>query len=102
MKDEESEAALHPSAMTIPEAFQIAVQRHRAGRLAEAEALYRQILAAQPNHADAAHSLGVIALQVGRHDAAIEWMRKAIALDPNHGDAQLNLGAAYRVSGRLG
>ena len=44
--------------MTIPQAFDLALQRHRAGRLAEAEALYRQILAAQPKHAEAWHHLG--------------------------------------------
>ena len=52
--------------MTIPQALQLAVQHHQAGRLAEAELLYRQILAAQPNHADALHLLGVMAQQVGR------------------------------------
>ena len=46
--------------MTIPQTFQIAVQHHQAGRLADAEALYRQILAAQPGHADALHFLGAL------------------------------------------
>ena len=36
--------------MTVPQAFDLALQHHQAGRLAEAEALYRQILATQPDY----------------------------------------------------
>ena len=36
---------------TITEAFAVAQRHHRAGRLAEAEKVYRQILAADPGHA---------------------------------------------------
>jgi protein O-GlcNAc transferase len=86
--------------MTIPQAFDLALQKHQAGRLAEAEALYRQILAAQPKHADALHLLGVIAQQVGRHDLAVELIRQAIVLKPNNAIAYSNLGAAYRANGR--
>jgi protein O-GlcNAc transferase len=87
--------------MTIPEALQIAVQRHRAGRLVEAEALYRQILAVQPNHADALHLLGLIAHQSGNDHLAVEWIRQAIVLSPNNSAAHCNLGEAYRATGRL-
>jgi len=87
--------------VTIPQAFEAALQRHRAGRLAEAEALYRQILAVQPNHADSLHFLGVLAHQAGRHDAAAEWIRQAIVLDPNNPFAHSNLGEALRASRRF-
>ena len=33
--------------MTIQQAFELALQHHQAGRLADAEAIYRQILAVQ-------------------------------------------------------
>jgi len=39
--------------MKISEAFAIAVEHHRAGRLDLAEEIYRRILAVEPNHADA-------------------------------------------------
>jgi len=87
--------------MTIPQTLELAMQHHQAGRLAEAEALYRQILATQPEHAEALHLLGVIAVQVGRHDAAVEWIRKAVALDPKNPEAHSNLGVACRALGRL-
>ena len=43
--------------VTIEQAFQTALAHHQAGRLAEAEALYRQILSVQPGHADALYFL---------------------------------------------
>lgn len=89
------------AAPTIAQAFQTAFAHHQAGRLAEAEAIYRQILAAEPNHADALHLLGVIALQVGRADAAIDLMGKSIALAPSFPDSHYNLGNALLQTGRL-
>jgi len=86
--------------MTLPQAFELALQHHQAGRLAEAEALYRQILAVQPNHADALHHLGLIARQVGRPDLAIEWIRKALSINPNNFTAHCNLAEASRALGR--
>ena len=64
--------------MTIPQAFEVAIRHHHAARFAEAEALYRQILAVEPRHPDALHLLGVIAHQVGRNDIAIDLIRQAI------------------------
>jgi len=87
--------------VTIPEAFALAFQYHQTGRLADAEALYRQILAEQPNHADALHHLGVIAHQAGHHDLAIALIRDAIALAPSNAAAHSNLGEAYRMIGRM-
>jgi protein O-GlcNAc transferase len=87
--------------VTIPQAFQIALRHHQSGRLANAEALYRQILAVQPNHADALHLLGVIAHQAGRHDLATEWIRQAIVLNPNNPAAHSNLGEAHYAAGRM-
>jgi protein O-GlcNAc transferase len=87
--------------MTVPQALQIALQHHQSGRLADAEALYRQILAAQPNHADALHHLGIIANQVGRPDLAVDWIHQAITLDPKNPVAHSNLAEALRTTGRL-
>ncbi|MBE0475148.1 tetratricopeptide repeat protein, partial [Rhodoferax sp.] len=47
-------------------ALQAAVQYHQNGQLAQAQALYRQILQANPNHPDALHLLGLIEHQQGR------------------------------------
>jgi predicted O-linked N-acetylglucosamine transferase (SPINDLY family) len=56
---------------------------HRAGQLLQADAHYRHILQAAPNHGDALHLLGVIATQSGRHAAAVELIDRAILSKPN-------------------
>jgi protein O-GlcNAc transferase len=81
---------------TIPEALNIAVQHHQAGRLREAEQIYRQILQAQPNHADAWHLSGVVLSQQGRHAEALPLIQKAIQLAPNMADYHGNLGITLR------
>ena len=87
--------------MTIQQAFELAVQHHQSGRLAEAEAIYRQILAAEPRYADALHLLGVIAHQMGRNEAAVDLIRQAIALAPGVPDFHSNLGMALYSKGQL-
>jgi len=95
-------SSVRPSApMTIPQAFDLAVKHHRAGRLAEAEALYRQILSAQPHHAGALHFLGLIAHGAGRHRLAVDLMRQSITFDPDNPIAHSNLGEACRAIGRV-
>ena len=57
-----------------------AVRLHQGGQLEPAAALYRKVLAANPNSADALHLLGMVALQQGQAKIAIELIRKAIVL----------------------
>jgi Tfp pilus assembly protein PilF len=89
------------SQLTIQQAFDLALQHHQAGRLGEAEQLYRQILARQPGHIQAMHNLGQIALQAGRNDAAVDLIRRATSLGPNYAEAHNNLGNALRAQGQL-
>jgi radical SAM superfamily enzyme YgiQ (UPF0313 family)/Flp pilus assembly protein TadD len=49
--------------LTIEQALQLAITHHQAGQLREAERLYRSIIQTQPNHPDANHNLGVLAVQ---------------------------------------
>ena len=86
---------------TIQQAMQTALRHHQAGRLPQAEAIYREILGREPGNADALHLLGVIALQKGRHQDAIGLIRQAIAANPAMPQSHLNLGKALRESGRL-
>ena len=76
-----------------------AVEHHNAGRLPEAEALYRQILAIDPNHVDALHNLGYLASQVGRDDIAVELIGRATTIDPTQAVAFNNLGNALAAKG---
>jgi len=77
-----------------------ALGHHQAGRLAEAEALYRQVLAVRPRHPDALHLLGVVAHQTGRHDMAVRVIGQAILAKPNVAMFHSNLGNALLQSGR--
>jgi predicted O-linked N-acetylglucosamine transferase (SPINDLY family) len=81
-------------------AFAAAVDCHRAGKLAEAERLYRRVPARDPNYASALFLLGSIALQRGRTGAAADLFRRTIAVDPSSAVAYANLGECYRRSGR--
>jgi tetratricopeptide (TPR) repeat protein len=77
-----------------------AVGLHQAGRLAEAEDLYRRILAAQPRHFDSLHLLGVILHQRGEHLAAVEQIDAAIAINPAFAQAHNNRGVSLQALGR--
>jgi tetratricopeptide (TPR) repeat protein len=87
--------------MTTAEAFTLATQHHRAGQLAQAEQLYHAVLAQEPNHAEALHFLGAIALQVGDLDKAIAFFQKAIASNKTHAGYWNNLGVAYITTGKF-
>jgi len=86
---------------TIGEAVTMALHHHQAGDLQRAEAIYRQILQADPRQAEALHYLGVIAHQVGRHDIAVEYMKQSLAVMPYNEGFHSNLGSAYQALGRL-
>jgi protein O-GlcNAc transferase len=69
--------------MTNEELLQSAAEHHDAGRLAEAEGLYRQVLEVEPGDVDALHYLGLLYLQMGRTGEALELIEKAGALRPD-------------------
>jgi tetratricopeptide (TPR) repeat protein len=89
------------SQVSIDQAMKIAFQHHQAGRLRDAEVVYRQVLAQQPAHASALQHLGLIAHQVGRNEIAVDLIQRAIALDPNSPDAYSNLGKVLKDMGQL-
>src|SRR5262245_35924496 len=86
---------------TIPEALTTAVEHHRAGRLPEAEGIYRQILEADPSHAETWHLLGTLAAQVGQSAGAIECVQRALQFNPGSADAHNTLGNIFRAQGQL-
>jgi hypothetical protein len=78
-----------------------ALAHHQAGRLAEAEQIYREALAIDPRNADCRHLLGMIAFQSGQHDQAAELIRDAIALHKTAASYHSNLGNVLQAQGRL-
>ncbi len=78
-----------------------ALQLHQRGQLGQAEALYRQILALQPDHVRALQLYGLLLHQSGRHQAAVRQLEQAIALAPDQVDLRRNLAMIQRESGAL-
>src|SRR5712671_1187724 len=76
----------------ISNALRHATALHQAGRLDEAERLYRQVLGAVPGQADALHLLGVLMAQTGRPFEAAELMNRSISFDPANESAFYNRG----------
>jgi tetratricopeptide (TPR) repeat protein len=81
--------------------FQSGVRLHGAGRLQDAETVYRQVLAAAPRHADSLHMLGVLASQCGRPEAALACIDQAIAIKPSDAIYHVNRACALLAMRRL-
>ena len=62
-----------------------AVEAHKAGKLDEAEALYRAILKDQPQHPDANHNLGILAVSLNNSVAALPLLKTALEANPKQG-----------------
>ncbi|MCP5366070.1 MAG: tetratricopeptide repeat protein [Hyphomicrobiales bacterium] len=77
-----------------------AFQHHQAGELQQAEALYRQVLDLQPDHADALHLRGLILQQVERHDEAVALIGRAADLAPEAAFYRVNLANSLIALGR--
>src|SRR5437660_3533928 len=69
-----------------------AIGAHQQGRLGEAERLYSEILAAEPEHFDAQHLLGIVRHQQGRGTEALELIGAALTAKPDSAQALSNQG----------
>ncbi|MCX7177195.1 MAG: tetratricopeptide repeat protein [Proteobacteria bacterium] len=81
---------LQGESLSAGQALHRAISHHQAGQLQEAERLYRAILQSQPNHPDANHNLGVLAVQVRQILAALPHFKSALEADPNQGQYWLS------------
>lgn len=90
-----------PDDPAILEALRAGMGHHQAGRLARAEAIYRQVLEASPDHPDAMVLLGALAQRAGRPDLAADLIGRAIRIAPSVPDYHVQLGSALHGQGRL-
>lgn len=81
--------------------LRLAEAHANAGRLADAEAVLRQILKAEPNQPDALNALAAIAANVGKLDIAIALEERAVAARPNAPLYRFNLAEMNRRAGRF-
>jgi predicted O-linked N-acetylglucosamine transferase (SPINDLY family) len=87
--------------MTAENLYQLATEHYQAGRFADAESLYRQLLTFAPEHADAMNSLAVLAQRAGRGEEAEHLLRRAIAARPDEASFHHNLALVLEDQGRL-
>jgi protein O-GlcNAc transferase len=81
--------------------FEQALAHHRAGRVHDAERLYRQLVDRQADHAGALHLLGVAALEGGRSAEALDWLDRAVAAAPANAVYRLSHGQALAGAGQI-
>jgi protein O-GlcNAc transferase len=81
----------------LDRALETAIQLQQAGKLSEAEALYRQILKEVPRQVETLYFLGCLAIQTHRPELAVDLLRKATALAPDFPEAFCNLGNALTI-----
>jgi tetratricopeptide (TPR) repeat protein len=79
---------------TKADALAQAMDHHRAGRLAQAEELYRQLLQAGPSDADVWCYLGTAQLGLNKPADSEASYRRAVGLRPHHAEAWGDLGIA--------
>ncbi|MBB6250028.1 tetratricopeptide repeat protein [Nitrospirillum iridis] len=85
---------------TVGEVLAVALEHHRAGRLADACALYSSLLAQEPEQPDALHLLGVATAQRGGAVEAEPLIARAIALHPGVADFHANHAQVLDTLGR--
>src|SRR5271167_4066366 len=88
--------------LDIEQTVRSALALQQAGRLADAEQLYRQILAIDPNHLDSLHLLGVVVYHSGRNEEALALISRAIALNDQVANFHCNAGLVLLTVGRPG
>jgi predicted O-linked N-acetylglucosamine transferase (SPINDLY family) len=87
--------------MDITQIFELAKEHHEARRLDQAQSLYEQVLAAQPDHAAALQGAGILAFERGRCDEAVQLLQRAIALEPQRAQFHYNPGLMFKELGRV-
>lgn len=70
------------NSLSADDALRRAVSCHQSGLLKEAEALYRTVLHALPDHPDANHNFGVLLMQTGQPRQGLPRLKIALQSDP--------------------
>ena len=87
--------------MARDDEFNRAVGLHRAGRVADAERIFRQIVAVEPDNAEAAHHLAVCLSQRGDLEAALPFYAAVLKANPAHVGCLNNLGNTLQALRRF-
>ncbi len=82
-------------------AIEAALRHHQSGRLSDAEAGYREVLATDRENIDALHFLGVIAYQRAEYEQAAALIAQALSANDANAPAHNNLGNVLVDQGKL-
>ena len=69
-----------------------AMELHRQGRTAEADALYRQLRAHHPQATDLIHLIGLTTFELGRHDEGVALLQESLRQRPQVAHYHANYG----------
>jgi len=86
--------------LSLAQAFKLAGEHARAGRLMQAEGILRQILKQRPNDPEALHQLAIVAHQAGKTPFAVQLIERALTVNPNVHIFQANIAEMYRRIGQ--
>jgi len=86
--------------MDVQQTMNLAAEHLRAGRLVDAERLFREVVAKNPSHADALHLLGCTLSKMGRPGDGEEMVRRAIGVNPREAVYFNNLGFMFLLLGK--
>jgi tetratricopeptide (TPR) repeat protein len=82
--------------------FELAAVFEKQKKYSDAEAVFRQLIAREPNHAGALNYLGYMLAERGeRLDESVGYIKRALAIEPDNGSYLDSLGWAYFKSGKL-
>jgi hypothetical protein len=93
-------STIAPQPAALEAALQQALAHQRAGRLPEAERLYRGILQARPDHPGISNNLGLVLKDQGKLEEAAATFRRVLALKPDDALGHCNLGNVLRLQGK--
>jgi len=83
-----------------PEMLAAGIERHRAGDIQQAQAIYRQLLTANPQSAEVYNLLGAASIDAGQFDQADEYLAAALRINPQLAAAHDNLGLCLMAQRR--
>jgi len=81
--------------------LQRAIQAHRAGRVEDAEQLYKLVLGSVPDHFEALNLLAMLKAQTKQFDEAERYLFKALKVRPDNFSSLMNLGSVMQKQGKV-
>lgn len=89
-----------PVTQLLTAILQLAAEHHRAGRHAAAKAMYMEVLALDPRHADALFLLGVLERQAGQLEEARRHLIEAARWAADRAPMETELRMVQQLLGR--